>query len=85
MECPHCRTGFHEDNRIVFRFAKDGPKSYYAISRICPVCKEITVHLRVELEQAETHKPATTGSATCSQRSASRNLHLKRSRSIDGV
>ena len=44
MECPHCKIGFH-DEKTIYGVAKEGFKSYYVISRICPVCKEIIVEL----------------------------------------
>ena len=62
MECPYCKIGFHDDKKTMFRVAKDGLTSYYVISRICPVCKEIIVQLRMEREQAATNQPVTLGS-----------------------
>ena len=61
MECPHCKIGFHDDKKTIYMVAKDGLKSYYVISRICPVCKEIIVELRMEREQAGAGKSATLG------------------------
>ena len=59
MECPHCKIGFYDDNKTIYRVAKDGLKSYCVISRICPVCKEIIVQLHMEREQVETDQPVT--------------------------
>ena len=61
MECPHCGIGFHDDKKTIYTVAKDGPKKYFVISRICPVCKEIIVQLRMEREQVETNQPVTFG------------------------
>ena len=56
MECPHCKIGFHDDKKTIYGVAKDGLKSYYVISRICPVCKEIIIELRMEREQLAADK-----------------------------
>ena len=61
MECSHCKIGFHDDNKTIYRVAKDGLKSCYVTSRICPVCKEIIVQLRMEREQVEADQPETIG------------------------
>ena len=59
MECPHCGIGFYDDQKTRYRVAIDGLKSYYVISRICPVCKGIIVELRMERQQVEAGKPVT--------------------------
>ena len=61
MECPHCKIGFHDDKKTIYGVAKDGLKSYYVISRICPVCKEIIIELRMEREELAADKLVTLG------------------------